>query len=97
MSELVDLLRQGSLTAKEITEQLHITQSTLSRRLTKIPEIVKIGQSRSTRYILPRPLEGQWSFPLYQINEAEMLKRSGRYIPSGRVKVVQWKLSAASR
>lgn len=33
MSELVDLLRQGSLTAKEITAQLHITPSTLSRRL----------------------------------------------------------------
>lgn len=77
MSELVDLLRQGSLTAKEITEQLHITQSTLSRRLTKIPEIVKIGQSRSTRYILPRPLEGQWSFPLYQINEAGNAEKVG--------------------
>lgn len=70
MSELVDLLRQGSLTAKEITERLHINQSTLSRRLTKTPEIVKIGQSRSTRYILPRPLDNQWRFPLYQINEA---------------------------
>ncbi|RJT44860.1 type II toxin-antitoxin system HipA family toxin YjjJ [Rahnella woolbedingensis] len=77
MSELVDLLRQGSLTAKEITERLHITQSTLSRRLVKIPEIIKIGQSRSTRYILPRPLDNQWSFPLYQINEAGNAVKAG--------------------
>lgn len=77
MSELVDLLRQGSLTAKEITEHLQITQSTLSRRLTKIPEIVKIGQSRSTRYILPRPLDSQWRFPLYQINEAGNAEKVG--------------------
>lgn len=77
MSDLVDLLRQGSLTAKEITEQLQINQSTLSRRLTKIPEIVKIGQSRSTRYILPRPLDNQWSFPLYQINEAGNAEKAG--------------------
>ena len=68
MSELVDLLRQGSLTAKEITERLRITQSTLSRRLTTLPEIVKIGRSRSTRHILPRPLDIQWSCPLYRIN-----------------------------
>lgn len=73
----MDLLRQGSLTAKEITEQLQINQSTLSRRLTKIPEIVKIGQSRSTRYILPRPLDNQWSFPLYQINEAGNAEKAG--------------------
>lgn len=77
MPDLVDLLRQGSLTAKEITEQLQINQSTLSRRLTKIPEIVKIGRSRSTRYILPRPLDSQWSFPLYQINEAGNAEKAG--------------------
>ncbi|WP_047605730.1 type II toxin-antitoxin system HipA family toxin YjjJ [Rahnella aquatilis] len=77
MSELVDLLRQGSLTAKEITELLHINQSTLSRRLTKLPEIVKIGKSRATRYILPRPLDNQWCFPLYQINETGNAEKVG--------------------
>ncbi|WP_112289026.1 type II toxin-antitoxin system HipA family toxin YjjJ [Rahnella sp. AN3-3W3] len=77
MSELVDLLRQGSLTAKEITERLRITQSTLSRRLARVPEIIKIGKSRSTRYILPRPLDNQWSFPLYQINEAGNAVKAG--------------------
>lgn len=69
MNELTDLLRQGSLTAKEIMSRLGISQATLSRRVAEIGNVRKIGRGKSTRYVLQRDVDGQSEFPLYQINE----------------------------
>lgn len=69
MSELIDLLRQGSLTAKEIMSRLGISQATLSRRVAETDDVRKMGRGKSTRYVLQRDVDGQSEFPLYQINE----------------------------
>jgi hypothetical protein len=68
MSELADLLRQGSLTAKEIMAQIGVSQATLSRRLAEHNDVRKIGRGKATRYALLRPIEGESEFPLYRID-----------------------------
>ncbi|STQ46397.1 putative DNA-binding transcriptional regulator [Ewingella americana] len=68
MSELADLLRQGSLTAKEIMAQIGVSQATLSRRLAEQSDVRKIGRGKSTRYALLRPVGGESEFPLYRID-----------------------------
>lgn len=81
MNELIDLLRQGSLTAKEIMFRLGVSQATLSRRVAERDDVRKIGRGKSTRYVLLRDVEGQSEFTLYQINEIGHAAEIGLLFP----------------
>lgn len=68
---LEGLLRQrGSLAARELTSELGITQSTLSRLLTSLgPSVVRIGHARATRYAWAHAIARAGSrWPLYRID-----------------------------
>lgn len=80
MSELADLLRQGSLTAKEIMAQIGVSQATLSRRLAEQNDVRKIGRGKSTRYALLRPIGGESEFAFYQIDTQGQAEQVGRIV-----------------
>lgn len=78
---LLKLLAKQPQSAKELTQQLNISQPTLSRLLKQQPAIIKIGKARATQYALQRPIRNignQW--PVYRVNEQANISLAGQLI-----------------
>ncbi|HNI63533.1 MAG TPA: type II toxin-antitoxin system HipA family toxin YjjJ [Agitococcus sp.] len=78
---LLKLLAKQPQSAKELTQQLNISQPTLSRLVKQQPAIIKIGKARATQYALQRPIRdigSQW--PVYRVNEQANISLAGQLI-----------------
>jgi hypothetical protein len=81
MQTLLQLLAKQPQSAKELTQQLNISQPTVSRLLAKQPEVIKIGQARATKYALKRNVRNMgYQWPVYRIDEQAHIALAGRLI-----------------
>jgi transcriptional antiterminator len=81
MQTLLQLLAKQPQSAKELTQQLNISQPTVSRLLAKQPEVIKIGQARATKYALKRNVRNMgYQWPVYRIDEQAHITLAGRLI-----------------
>ncbi len=82
MAEIADFLRDGSLSAGELTARLDVSPATLMRRVRAAShEVVRIGASHATRYGLRRELQtiGASEVPIFRVNA------EGQPAPVGRL------------
>ena len=78
---LFKLLAKQPQSAKELTQQLNISQPTLSRLVKQQPAIIKIGKARATQYALQRPIRDMGSqWPVYRVNEQANISVAGQLI-----------------
>ena len=73
--------RHGLLTAREISEAMHVSQPTASRLISGlgIRRVARIGRARSTRYAMRRSIRGLGSsWPLYCITPNAVPQTIGR-------------------
>lgn len=78
-SHLIKLLAKQPHTAKELSQQLNISQPTLSRLIKQQTTISKIGKARATQYALQRPIRDlgcQW--PVYRVTEQATITLAGQ-------------------
>ena len=81
MQTLLQLLAKQPQSAKELTQQLNISQPTVSRLLAKQPDVIKIGQARATKYALKRNVRNMgYQWPVYRIDEQAHIALAGRLI-----------------
>jgi len=69
---------RGAATGPELRAALNISQPTLSRELSRMKGIVRLGAARSTRYAMAREVPGMGSeFPLYWLDTEGRASRVG--------------------
>lgn len=79
---LRQLLRQGPISVKQLTDNMGISQPTVSRAIKSLgDEVVRIGSGPSIHYVLRDALRGFSSAPIYRITEEGKVKPLGRLIP----------------
>ncbi|WP_261644288.1 type II toxin-antitoxin system HipA family toxin YjjJ [Erwinia mallotivora] len=78
MSDIDALLLPGPMDAAALMARLGVSQATLSRLISAQPQVLKYGRARATRYALLRPLRGESSFPLWQVDEQGRANRAGQ-------------------
>lgn len=79
---LRQLLRQGPISVKQLTDNMGISQPTVSRAIKSLgDEVVRIGSGPSIHYLLRDALRGFSSAPIYRITEEGKVKPLGRLIP----------------
>ncbi len=86
MTSLADTLRlqllSGPLTARQLIENMAISQPTLSRELAKLgDEVVRIGAARSIQYALRDSVRGLPDIAVYRVDEAGCLHPQGTLLP----------------
>jgi len=89
LESLRQLLRGEALSGSELAKRLGLSQPTLSRRLTPLPEqLLKVNQGRNSRYHLLRPIGGKSCWPVYRITaygQAEQIAELYSVWPQGYV------------
>ena len=78
-SNLIKLLAKQPQTAKELSQQLNISQPTLSRLIKQQTTITKIGKARATQYALQRSIRDlgcQWT--VYRVTEQATITLAGQ-------------------
>lgn len=76
------LLNQGPMTSRQLTEIMGISQPTLSRALRTLgEEIVRIGAGPSIQYALHGAWRGFRSAPIYRISDEGRVRPLGELIP----------------
>ena len=71
VDRLLDVLRRGCLSGKEIQRELGISQPVMSRLVREAgPRLLRLGRSVATRYALPREISGVGQqAPVFRIDE----------------------------
>lgn len=83
MSDLTNRIEQqfqlrGAATAVELCRALDVSQSTLSRELSRMPGVLRLGAARATRYAMIREIPGAGGqFPLYCLDAGAVASRVG--------------------
>ncbi|MCI1897479.1 MAG: type II toxin-antitoxin system HipA family toxin YjjJ [Enterobacter sp.] len=76
------LLRQGPMPVRQLTNIIGISQPTMSRALKVLgEEVVRIGSGPSIQYALRDAFRGFSSAPIYRVNEEGQVKSLGKLIP----------------
>lgn len=79
---LRSLLRQSPMNARQLADNIGISQPTLSRELKAVAdEVVRIGAGPSIQYALYDRFRGFSSAPVYRISEAGQVSALGRLVP----------------
>lgn len=79
---LRQLLRQGPISVKQLTDNMGVSQPTVSRAIKVLgDEVVRIGSGPSIHYVLRDALRGFSSAPIYRITEEGKVKPLGQLIP----------------
>ena len=75
-------LSRGPLSARQLSENLGISQPTISRALTELgDEIVRIGATRSIQYTIRDAMRGLSDIPIYRIDVEGRLRQLGTLVP----------------
>lgn len=79
VDRLLDVLRRGSLSGKEIQRELGISQPVMSRLVREAgSRVTRVGRSVATRYTLPRVISGLGqNAPVFRIDEQGDLSDHG--------------------
>ena len=79
VDRLLNVLRRGFLSAKEIQRELGISQPAMSRLVREAgSRLIRIGRSVATRYALPREIPGLGQHaPIFQVDEQGQLTDHG--------------------
>lgn len=79
---LRQLLRQGPVSVRQLTDIMGISQPTVSRSIKALgDEVVRIGSGPSIHYVLRDTHRGFSSAPVYRITEEGQVKSLGKLIP----------------
>ncbi|MHC9002902.1 type II toxin-antitoxin system HipA family toxin YjjJ [Enterobacter adelaidei] len=79
---LRQLLRKGPTSVRQLTDNMGISQPTVSRAIKALgDEVVRIGSGPSIHYVLRDALRGFSSAPIYRITEEGKVKPLGQLIP----------------
>ena len=86
MSQYADVIRiqlsRGPLSAQQLIVNIGVSQSTISRALTKLGgEIVRIGAARSIQYTLRDNTRGLSDIPIYRVDAEGLLRQLGTLFP----------------
>jgi DNA-binding transcriptional ArsR family regulator len=86
MSPHVDVIRKrlsgGPLSARQLTENVGVSQPTISRALTELgDEVVRIGAARSIQYTLRDTTRGLPDIPVYRVDAEGRIRQLGTLIP----------------
>lgn len=86
MSTNVDIIRMrlfgGPLSARQLTENIGVSQPTISRALTGLgDEVVRIGAARSIQYTLRDTTRGLPDISIYRIDAEGRIRQLGTLIP----------------
>lgn len=77
-----NLLASGPLTARQLAEQLGLSQATISRGIQALGEqIIRFGPYRSIQYALRRPLLVAPEIPVYRVSPEGQVAALGRLSP----------------
>lgn len=91
MSEILDILRDGSLPAGELTARLGVSPATLMRRVRAAGgAVVTMGASRATRYGLRREMPDWLTPPQRAIFAVPRQAAIGRSLVCSRMGVMSW-------
>lgn len=72
----------GPLSARQLSENIGISQPTTSRALAELgDQVVRIGAARSIRYALRDTLRGLPDIPIYRVDAAGQLRPLGTLVP----------------
>lgn len=75
-------LSAGPLSARQLTENMGVSQPTLSRALNELgDEVVRIGAARSIQYALRDTARGLPDIPVYQVDTAGRIRQLGMLLP----------------
>ncbi|WP_320730028.1 type II toxin-antitoxin system HipA family toxin YjjJ [Enterobacter sichuanensis] len=79
---LRQLLRQGPMSVRQLTDIMGISQPTVSRSMKALgDEVVRIGSGPSIHYVLRDAHRGFSSAPVYRITEEGTVKPLGKLVP----------------
>ncbi|MCM7884007.1 type II toxin-antitoxin system HipA family toxin YjjJ [Enterobacter sichuanensis] len=79
---LRQLLRQGPVSVRQLTDIMGISQPTVSRSMKALgDEVVRIGSGPSIHYVLRDTHRGFSSAPVYRITEEGTVKPLGKLVP----------------
>ena len=79
---LRQLLRQGPISVRQLTDIMGISQPTVSRSIKALgDEVVRIGSGPSIHYVLRDAHRGFSSAPVYRITEEGTVKPLGKLVP----------------
>ncbi|MEB5960854.1 type II toxin-antitoxin system HipA family toxin YjjJ [Enterobacter sichuanensis] len=79
---LRQLLRQGPVSVRQLTDIMGISQPTVSRSMKALgDEVVRIGSGPSIHYVLRDAHRGFSSAPVYRITEEGTVKPLGKLVP----------------
>ncbi|QFQ09253.1 type II toxin-antitoxin system HipA family toxin YjjJ [Enterobacter sichuanensis] len=79
---LRQLLRQGPISVRQLTDIMGISQPTVSRSMKALgDEVVRIGSGPSIHYVLRDAHRGFSSAPVYRITEEGTVKPLGKLVP----------------
>lgn len=79
---LRQLLRQGPVSVRQLTDIMGISQPTVSRSIKALgDEVVRIGSGPSIHYVLRDAHRGFSSAPVYRITEEGTVKPLGKLVP----------------
>ncbi|MGK4350856.1 type II toxin-antitoxin system HipA family toxin YjjJ [Enterobacter sichuanensis] len=79
---LRQLLRQGPMSVRQLTDIMGISQPTVSRSMKALgDEVVRIGSGPSIHYVLRDTHRGFSSAPVYRITEEGTVKPLGKLVP----------------
>jgi len=86
MSQNVDTIRMrlfgGPLSARQLTDNIGISQPTISRALTELgDEVVRIGAARAIQYALRDTSRGLPDIPIYRVDAEGRIRQLGTLIP----------------
>lgn len=86
MSLHADIIRLrlsgGPLSAKQLSDNIGVSQPTISRALTELgDEIVRIGAARSIQYTIRDTTRGLPDIPIYRVNTIGRLRQLGTLVP----------------
>lgn len=75
-------LSRGAVSANQLSENIGISQSTISRALTELgDEIVRIGAARSIQYTIRDTTRGLPDIPIYRVDAEGRLRSLGTLVP----------------
>ncbi|WP_420254753.1 type II toxin-antitoxin system HipA family toxin YjjJ [Enterobacter asburiae] len=79
---LRQLLRQGPISVRQLTDIMRISQPTVSRSIKALgDEVVRVGSGPSIHYVLRDAHRGFSSAPIYRITEEGQVKPLGKLVP----------------
>jgi len=87
MSSHADAIRMrlsgGPLSARQLAENLDVSQPTISRALTELGgEVVRIGAARSIQYTLRDTTRGLLDIPIYRVDAEGRIRQLGTLVPT---------------